>query len=297
MKKVKYFLFSFILFMIFGLNANASANISVSKNSIVEGESFVVKLTSYASTWNLHVESTGPVDKCSIKQADGTDDLSSVSKSWSVTCKSTGPGTIVITLLGDTTDDEGHTKDVSVTKKVVVSKKVVTTTTLKSTTTTTSKTTKKTTTTKSEEKNTTTVATTTTTSIEPLTTTIIAETGFTERFYDEKKEFIRNIKIVGYNIDFSPNKKEYTINVSKDVEELYIIIDSEYNYTNTNIVNIKNIKSFEIASSETGEKIKINITRNSNEELLIIIIAIVSFLFLALLIEYIFKIREIKALK
>ena len=105
MKKIKIILMILISIFIFKTNAfAASGNLSVSKSSVYVGDSFTVSVNvNSAAAWNVHVNATGPVQNCSINQADATADAMDTNKTFSVTCTATSTGTIMINLSGDVT--------------------------------------------------------------------------------------------------------------------------------------------------------------------------------------------------
>ncbi len=89
---------------------------------------------------------------------------------------------------------------------------------------------------------------------------------------------LKELKIVGYDIDFRPNLVAYTINVGENVDELYVIaepIDEKTKIDGTGVVDIKNknfiqIKVYnEFARNEINYKINIRRTSNSEEHSLI----------------------------
>ena len=105
MKRIKIILMLLISMFIFKINAfAASGNLSVSKSSVYVGESFTVSVNvNSAAAWNVHVSATGPVQNCSINQADATADAMDTNKTFTATCTATATGTITINLNGDVT--------------------------------------------------------------------------------------------------------------------------------------------------------------------------------------------------
>ena len=134
--------------------------------------------------------------------------------------------------------------------------------------------------------------TTTTTTTEPTTTTeatTIAPSDIS----------INNIKIVGYSLDFDKNKIEYTINVDKDTNELYVIVEGDnLEVEGDGLIDIKDKDSFDIkvkqGGSELTYKIKINKTegKKSNNMGLYICIAVLSFLALGLTILVVYLAKK-----
>lgn len=126
MKKIKIILILFISIFAFKINVfAASASLSVSSSSVYVGDNFTVSVkVNSAAAWNVHVKSSGPVQNCSIKQADATDDAMDTNKTFSATCTTTGEGTISISLSGDVTSaSDGEAVEVSGTKTIKVSGK------------------------------------------------------------------------------------------------------------------------------------------------------------------------------
>lgn len=212
MKKLNKIITFMLVFMLFGFNVQAaSANLSVSKSSIYVGDSFnaIVKANGVAA-WNIHISASGPVSGCKLDQADATADALDTNKTFNVTCKSTGEGTITVTLKGDvTSSNDGKPVKLSSSKEVTVNKKTTTTTTKKKTTSTTTK-------------KTTTKKTTTTTT--------------TKKVEKNNDATLKNIVVDGYDIKFSSNTYEYTINVKNNVNKLNLNISKNNDKSNYEII-------------------------------------------------------------
>lgn len=212
MKKLNKIITFMLVFMLFGFNVQAaSANLSVSKSSIYVGDSFnaIVKANGVAA-WNIHISASGPVSGCKLDQADATADALDTNKTFSVTCKSIGEGTITVTLKGDvTSSNDGKPVKLSSSKEVTVNKKTTTTTTKKKTTSTTTK-------------KTTTKKTTTTTT--------------TKKVEKNNDATLKNIVVDGYDIKFSSNTYEYTINVKNNVNKLNLNISKNNDKSNYEII-------------------------------------------------------------
>ena len=105
MKRISYMIITVLTMFIFNIFVNAaSANLSVSSNSVYVGDTFTISVNMASSAaWNIHVSSSGPVSGCSINQADATADAMDTNKTFSATCTATGTGTITIRLSGDVT--------------------------------------------------------------------------------------------------------------------------------------------------------------------------------------------------
>jgi hypothetical protein len=109
-----------------------------------------------------------------------------------------------------------------------------------------------------------------------MTTEVIAEAP--------KEDLVVNsFKIVGYDINFDSNNLEYTIDVYKDVNELYIIVDGEnLNVVNNGLVNIDNLSNIKVLVSNgiVQKEYTININRvgekqtTSNRGLIVCIVVL-----------------------
>ena len=110
---------------------------------------------------------------------------------------------------------------------------------------------------------------------------------------------INNIKIVGYNLEFDKNKNEYTINVDKDTNELYVIVEGDnLDVEGNGLIDIKDKDSFDIkvkqGGSELTYKIKLNKTegKKSNNIGLYICITVLSLLALGLTILVVYLAKK-----
>lgn len=125
MKKLNHIFLCFSLLFLFQNKVNAAASLTTSASKVSIGESFTVNVNlSSVASWNVHVTSTGPVNGCTINQADASETAMNISKTFSASCTSTGEGTIIISLSGDTTTETGDIKQISGTVNVIVSKPV-----------------------------------------------------------------------------------------------------------------------------------------------------------------------------
>ena len=126
MKKVKFLLVSLISIFAFNINVfAASGSLGVSSASVYVGDSFTVTANvNSAAAWNIHVSASGPVNGCSINQADATADAMDTNKTFSATCTAIATGTITIKLSGDVTSaEDGNAVNISDSKSVTVSAK------------------------------------------------------------------------------------------------------------------------------------------------------------------------------
>ena len=104
MKKIKFLVFSLIIMLTFNLNvyAETGGKLEVSSTNVYVGDSFTVTVKTFsAAAWNIHVSASGPVNDCSIVEANVTNDALDTDKTFSTTCTTTGEGTVTITLSGD----------------------------------------------------------------------------------------------------------------------------------------------------------------------------------------------------
>lgn len=122
MKKVKYLIFSLLIYMICGYNvAAASASLSVSSGKIENGKSVTATVNMKgAAAWNITISSSGATSGCTKSFADASSDGNNINKSFSVTCKSTSTGIISFVLSGDITSSDGTNSSVSGKKSVTV---------------------------------------------------------------------------------------------------------------------------------------------------------------------------------
>ena len=169
------------------------------------------------------------------------------------------------------------------TTQSTISKRPTTARTTKSTTksTTTKKTTSTSTKTTKKSSSTSTTATTKSTTTQnmwtqptsDITTTSSSETTTTEEttttVYVPDDLKLRELKIVGYNINFKPNLSSYTIDIDENVDELYIIAspaDEQTEIETVGLVNIEGKDSVQIRvyneNAHHEINYKINIRRN-----------------------------------
>lgn len=102
----------------------ASSHFSVNSNNVHIGESFTatVNLNNIAA-WNVHINASGPVNGCSMAQADASIDAKNTNKTFNVSCTATGAGTIQINLSGDTTTENGNNEILAESINVLVTEK------------------------------------------------------------------------------------------------------------------------------------------------------------------------------
>ena len=180
--------------------------------------------------------------------------------------------------------------NIPITNATTTTKKTTTKSTTKKTTTTTKKTTTKSTTkgtTKGTTKSTTTTKGTTTTRRPTVNTTTTSRTTISttksnvviinptvhtttskvvttsiNHLPDDMK--LKELKIVGYDINFNRNNTGYKIKLAKDVSEVYVIatpIDHKNEVENTGVVNVEGLQSFKIRvyNEEFDEEVIYNI--------------------------------------
>ena len=126
MKRISYMIITVLTMFMFNIFVKAaSANLSVSSNSVYVGDTFTVSVNmSSSAAWNIHVSSSGPVSGCTINQADATGDALDTNKTFSANCTATGEGVITISLSGDVTSSlDGNAVGISGSKTVSISKR------------------------------------------------------------------------------------------------------------------------------------------------------------------------------
>lgn len=250
MKKIKILLILFIVGFTFNINVSAlSTTLSVSSNNINLGEKFTVYVNmSSAAAWNIHVSSSGPVEGCSINEADTTSDALDTSKKFTVTCTPTGEGVVTLQLSGDVASaTDGIAVPISGSSKVTVTKKEVAS---------------------SETNN-------VTADVAANITPIISNNDNNTKKNDDtnNKSTNNNIKelsVDGYKL-VKVNEHNYTLSVNKDVTSINIKAvaeDSKSKVTNTGKHNLKyGDNDIEIiVTSESGSQNKINIKVTRKQE-------------------------------
>ncbi len=114
---------------------------------------------------------------------------------------------------------------------------------------------------------------------------------------------LKDLKIVGYDIKFSPNKINYSIEVDEDVKEIYIIAEKSSDdilVDNVGVVNIADQKELMIrVSSSTSDdyieyKIKISIKKQEGISLKVFLITIGSILLIGIIIIVLKEIMNVK---
>ncbi len=126
MKRISYMIITVLTMFMFNIFVKAaSANLSVSSNSVYVGDTFTVSVNmSSSAAWNIHVSSSGPVSGCTINQADATGDALDTNKTFTANCTTTSEGVVTISLSGDVTSSlDGNAVGISGSKTVSVSKR------------------------------------------------------------------------------------------------------------------------------------------------------------------------------
>lgn len=123
MKKIKYLLFG-IIFNFLGMtivNASPSATLTVSSNSVVNGNSVTATITLKETMgWDVKITSSGNTTGCTKSFVDVAN--SDTTKQLSVTCKSNGIGTITFKMSGAISNSKREKVNISGTKTVNVVK-------------------------------------------------------------------------------------------------------------------------------------------------------------------------------
>ena len=268
MKRIRRFLI-IIIISILSINVDAaSCSISANKKTINVGETTTVTVNVFAGTWNLAI--SGP----SSEPIVGMDMNGNVSTTKNYSFTPTSSGTYTFKLTGDMTDYDTDVTTTGINKSVTITVNnapVVQTTTPVPTT-------KKTTVPRTTKQGTIVVepAPVEETTTTEMTTEVIAEAP-------KEDLVINSFKIVGYDLNFDSNNLEYTIDVYKDVNELYIIVDGEnLNFINNGLVNIDNLSNIKVLVSNgiVQKEYTININRvgekqtTSNRGLIVCIIVL-----------------------
>ena len=114
MKNIKLLISIIIVSTMSCSSVFATANFTSSAPEVYSGSSFDVTLEiDPVAAWNVRVESLGPVEDCSLVDANVTDDARNTTKTFSITCIATESGDATITLSGDYTNEDGITETLS----------------------------------------------------------------------------------------------------------------------------------------------------------------------------------------
>ena len=223
----------------------ASASISANKTTATKGESITINVNCNAAAWNLHLN--GSIND-SIVGYNNNGKNENCSKSFSLNTQNTG--TYTINLTGDITDQNETESEInnSVTITVVEPQPV-------NNQTNTTKETKKES--KVEEKK----------KEEVSTETVEKEE---KQVKSKEKLKITKFEIVGYNVKFDVNKKEYLIDILENTTDLYVIIEGDnIEVSQQGKINIKNKDLIEISISNQDVKntYKIKLNRVSKEKI------------------------------
>ena len=229
----------------------ATCSVSANKTNAYVGDNVTVTVSIFAGTWNVKV--SGVTNPESIVGFD-MDKNATTTKTYTVDTSSVGTKTIKVN--GDITDYDteattypNKTITINVTARPAEPVKPQEPTTKVVTTT-------KPRTTKAPVQNTGTIVVPV--QEETPTTTVPFEEEQKEEVLgaEENNDIdITTFKIVGYNLDFDKYNLDYTIDVYKDVTELYIIVEGdEITADNIGIVDIKD-----------KDSIKVTVKKNNNE--------------------------------
>ena len=203
MKKIVLVLIALFLISYTKVEA-ASYNISASKTSATVGENVSITVTVYAGAWNLHVNGAVSGDFVGYSE-DGN-----ASRSQTFTFNKSTPGTYTVTLTGDITDydTEEKTSSIERTISVTINPAPVQQDPQPAQ--------------QSQPQGNTSTSTTNTTN---------TNNNKKEEVKEEKKETpklnITKFDIVGYDIKFDAEKLNYSIDISKSIKSLYIIVDGD----------------------------------------------------------------------
>ncbi len=115
MKNIKYLApAAIIASLVIGSPAYAIADFSASGSNVYVGDTFTVTLSiDAAAAWNIHISSDGPVENCSLVDANTTPDALDTEQEFTAECQATETGEITVSLSGDYTTADGTTIDLS----------------------------------------------------------------------------------------------------------------------------------------------------------------------------------------
>ncbi|MBR3131206.1 hypothetical protein IKG31_01390 [Candidatus Saccharibacteria bacterium] len=115
MKNIKYLApAAIIASLVIGSPAYAIADFSASGSNVYVGDTFTVTLSiDAAAAWNIHISSDGPVENCSLVDANTTPDALDAEQEFTAECQATETGEITVSLSGDYTTADGTTIDLS----------------------------------------------------------------------------------------------------------------------------------------------------------------------------------------
>ena len=83
-------------------------------SEVYVGDGFMVEIDIEAvAAWNIHVASEGPVDGCTLSEADVTADAKNTAKTFTLPCEAIGSGVVSISLSGDYTTEDGTMTELS----------------------------------------------------------------------------------------------------------------------------------------------------------------------------------------
>lgn len=249
-----------VLITFIGINVDAATcSISASKKEIHVGESTNILVNVFAGSWNLVASGQGINEK-----VVGYNEDSNVTTNKSFNFTPTTTGTFTFKLTGDITDYDTDVTTDGINKSVTITVTAAPAPTPQQTTTV-ATTTKKVTTRVTQQGAPSTVSIPVT---QEETTAPVEEVGEVLGESEVNELVINKFKVVGYKFDFDKDKLEYTINVHKDVDELYIIVDGEnINVLNDGLVDISNLSNIKVmVSNDTDSReYTININRIESE--------------------------------
>lgn len=264
----KYLNFLIFILLLFPISVLASGSIKVNKYNVTltPGSSESIKITASNATGVYRISSSNP----SVASVDVNQDwVDNETKTFNIKGLSVGTTTISVSIDGSDYDEV----EIITTYKIVVYVNNPTTTTTKTVEekqTTTKSSTKITTASKNQTTLKTTAKTTTTT-----TTNIIEETTQivepTTELSSLSTPMLKNLKIVGYDIDFKSNQTNYKITIPSSLRELYLITEKDESITcNDGLIDITDkdyivLTSIDNSSNEKKEY-KIDLIRKDYKE-------------------------------
>ena len=248
----------------------ANATITASKTTATKGESVTIYVNCNAAGWNLNI--SGSINDKLIGYDNNGDNIN-CSKSYSLNTQNTG--TYTINLTGDITDqNESGTEINNSVTVTVVEPQPVSNNNSNNTNVNNNKNSnnenKKVEAKKEEEKSTDNV-----------------EKEDKKLIQTKEKLKITKFEIVGYNVKFDVNQKEYLIDILENTTDLYVIIEGDnIEVSQQGKINIKNKDLIEISISNQDVKntYKIKLNRVSKEKKTEVEIKDKSILFILILV-------------
>ena len=120
MKNIKLIAIFLISFFIGISVANASATLSVNRNTIEVGQSVTATVRVTGAGWDIRITGTGSTPGCSDRFVDDSGTGRDVTRNLTITCRSNSIGTINFTISGLVAPASGGTRNISGSRSVTV---------------------------------------------------------------------------------------------------------------------------------------------------------------------------------